>query len=84
MQPIKVEETYFGTDVVLSKERKELIEELKNKLETFDVKKQKGYIIKFQTYCKTEEEIEQNCQYVLAEVCVLKKRKKVLKIKKKN
>jgi hypothetical protein len=67
--PIKVEDTYFGTDAVLSKERMKLIEELKAKIQTIpDIKNQKWYFIKFQTYCKTDEEIEEKCRYVLAEV----------------
>ena len=66
---IKVEDTYFGTDAVLSKERILLIEELKSKIQTIpEIKNQKWYFIKFQTYCKTDEEIEENCRYVLAEV----------------
>jgi hypothetical protein len=64
---IKVEETYFGTDSVLSKERKDIIDEFKTKIQSFDLKKQKWYIIKFQTYCKTDEDIH-NCHHVLAEV----------------
>lgn len=52
----------------MTDERKKLMDELKAKMQNIDVEKQRWYFIKFQTFCKTQEDREEDCFYLLAEV----------------